>query len=275
MRTLIKHGLIVDPASHVHSKNNLLVEDGRIQGLTAEEPEADVILDAEGMVVSPGFVDIHMHEDPYDPEEGRLIPSIMTSMLRMGVTTAIGGNCGINTVSPLRYLELMDRDGGPINMGLLAGHTFLREQAGHRDKYSAIRPDEQQRLSRLVKEALEAGCFGVSFGIRYVPGVTRDEMVKTACFCHPDRRLQLFFFPVHHYLNSFFIRFPGYHLIPLCRIASSHLPLPHVLHSQTAAEFQDAEGESQNCQQRYKLSAPHYPSFFSSGRLLGGFGPRN
>ena len=79
MRTLIKHGLIVDPASHVHSKNNLLVEDGRIQGLTAEEPEADVILDAEGMVVSPGFVDIHMHEDPYDPEEGRLIPSIMTS----------------------------------------------------------------------------------------------------------------------------------------------------------------------------------------------------
>ena len=48
MRTLIKHGLIVDPASHVHSKNNLLVEDGRIQGLTAEEQEADVILDAEG-----------------------------------------------------------------------------------------------------------------------------------------------------------------------------------------------------------------------------------
>ena len=189
MRTLIKHGLIVDPASHVHSQNNLLVEDGRIQGLTAEEPEADVILDAEGMVVSPGFVDIHMHEDPYDPEEGRLIPSIMTSMLRMGVTTAIGGNCGINTVSPLRYLELMDRDGGPINMGLLAGHTFLREQAGHRDKYSAIRPDEQQRLSRLAKEALEAGCFGVSFGIRYVPGVTRDEMVKTACFCQSHGRL--------------------------------------------------------------------------------------
>ena len=104
MRTLIKHGLIVDPASHVHSKNNLLVEDGRIQGLTAEEPEADVILDAEGMGgFHLVFVDIHMHEDPYDPEEGRLIPSIMTSMLRMGVTTAIGGNCGINTVSPLRY----------------------------------------------------------------------------------------------------------------------------------------------------------------------------
>ena len=40
-----------------------------------------------------------------------------------------------------------------------------------------------------VKEALEAGCFGVSFGIRYVPGVTRDEMVKTACFCQSHGRL--------------------------------------------------------------------------------------
>lgn len=129
MRTLIKHGLIVDPASHVHSQNNLLVEDGRIQGLTAEEPEADVILDAEGMVVSPGFVDIHMHEDPYDPEEGRLIPSIMTSMLRMGVTTAIGGNCGINTVSPLRYLELMDRDGRPDQYGTTS-RPYLPAGAG-------------------------------------------------------------------------------------------------------------------------------------------------
>ena len=112
------------------SQNNLLVEDGRIQGLTAEEPEADVIWMPKGWWFHLVLWISNMHEDPYDPEEGRLIPSIMTSMLRMGVTTAIGGNCGINTVSPLRYLELMDRDGGPINMGLLAGHTFLREQPG-------------------------------------------------------------------------------------------------------------------------------------------------
>ena len=130
-----------------------------------------------------GFIDIHMHEDPYDPVRDRLIPSIMTSMLRMGVTTAIGGNCGINTVSPIRYLELMDRDGGPVNMGLLAGHTFLREQAGHLDKYAPITPDALRRLSGLAQEALEAGCFGISFGIRYVPGISMDEMVETARGC--------------------------------------------------------------------------------------------
>lgn len=189
MRTLIKNGIVVDPASRVHGRNHLLLEDGHVLDLTQEEPEADVILDAEGMIVAPGFLDIHMHEDPYDPVEDRLIPSIMTSMLRMGVTTAIGGNCGIHTVSPLRYLDLMDRDGGPINMGLLAGHTFLRREAGHLDKYSAIRPDEQKRLTALIQEALEAGCFGVSFGVRYVPGATEEEMIESARACRASGKL--------------------------------------------------------------------------------------
>lgn len=188
MRTLIKNGTIVDPASRVHARNNLLLEDGRVLATVQDEPEADVVLDAAGKYVCPGFIDLHMHEDPYDPQQDRLVPSIMTSMLRMGVTTAIGGNCGINTVSPIKYLELMDRDGGPVNMGLLAGHTFLREQAGHQDKYTAVTPDELERTARLADQALEAGCFGVSFGIRYVPGITMEEMVTTARGCRGSNR---------------------------------------------------------------------------------------
>jgi len=142
-----------------------------------------VVLDASGKYVCPGFLDIHMHEDPYDAEHDRLIPDITQSMLRMGVTTAIGGNCGINTVDPAKYLDLMDRDGGAVNMGLLAGHTFFREAAGHGDKYSPITPEELKKLSAMTQDALEAGCFGVSFGIRYVPGISMEEMVETARGC--------------------------------------------------------------------------------------------
>lgn len=188
MKTLIKNGTLIDPASRIHAKNNLLLEDGKILAHVPDEPEADVVIDAAGKYVCPGFIDIHMHEDPYDPETDRLLPSIMTSMLRMGVTTAIGGNCGINTVSPVKYLELMDRDGGPVNMGLLAGHTFLREQAGHADKYTAVTREELSRIVRLSQEALEAGCLGVSFGIRYVPGISMEEMVETARGCQRDRK---------------------------------------------------------------------------------------
>lgn len=183
MKTLIKNGTVIDPASRVHARLNLLLEDGSVALLTCEDVEADRVLDADGKYVCPGFLDIHMHEDPYDPVEDRLVPGIMCSMLRMGVTTAIGGNCGINTVSPIKYLDLMDRDGGPINMGLLAGHTFLREKAGHLDKYTAITPEELKRISALAQQALEAGCFGVSFGIRYVPGISREEMLETARGC--------------------------------------------------------------------------------------------
>lgn len=183
MKTLIKNGILIDPSSRIHSQNNLLLENGKILASVHGEPNADIVIDAAGKYICPGFIDIHMHEDPYDPQEDRLLPSIMSSMLRMGVTTALGGNCGINTVSPIKYLSLMDRDGGPINMGLLAGHTFLREQAGHTDKYTAVTREELSRIVQLSQDALEAGCFGISFGIRYVPGISMEEMVETARSC--------------------------------------------------------------------------------------------
>lgn len=180
MRTLIQNGTLVDPANRIHAKLNLVLENGAVAEVTDGTPSCDRTIDATGRMVCPGFVDIHMHEDPYDPGTDRLCPSIMACMLAMGVTTAIGGNCGINTVAPSRYLELMDRDGGPVNMGLLAGHTFLRQQAGHTDKYTPVTPEELRRLEELIRLEVEAGCLGVSFGIRYVPGLSHGEMVAAA-----------------------------------------------------------------------------------------------
>lgn len=180
MRTLIQNGTVVDPANGIHSKLNLVLEGGTVAAVTAQTPPCDRVIDAAGRIVCPGFVDIHMHEDPYDPVTDGLQPSIMLCMLRMGVTTAIGGNCGINTVLPSKYLELMDRCGAPVNMGLLAGHTYLRRQAGHLDKYTPIADGELGKLEGLIQEQLEAGCLGVSFGIRYVPGLDHREMVAAA-----------------------------------------------------------------------------------------------
>lgn len=189
MRTLIQNGTVVDPSQGIHSRLNLLLEDGEVAGLTSRPVEADRVIDAAGGIVCPGFIDIHMHEDPWDPRADRLVPDIMTAMLRMGVTTAIGGNCGINTTLPSRYLDLMDRDGGPVNMGLLAGHTFLRELAGHKDKYSPVTDGELEEIRRLARQELEAGCLGVSFGIRYVPGLTRREMLAAAEGCRDRQKL--------------------------------------------------------------------------------------
>ena len=94
MKTLILRGLVVDPANKIHSRQNVLLENGKIAAVFDGAPtEAQLagaeVIEADGLVVTPGFVDVHMHEDPYDEAEDRFRLDIFDCMLRMGVTTAV------------------------------------------------------------------------------------------------------------------------------------------------------------------------------------------
>ena len=64
MKLLIKNGRVIDPSRRIDAYLNLLIEDGKIRSLTQEAPEADRVIDAGGLTVCPGFVDMHAHEDP-------------------------------------------------------------------------------------------------------------------------------------------------------------------------------------------------------------------
>ena len=183
MKTLIKNGLLIDPAAGVHARLNLLLADGRVTAVTAEEPEADRVIDAAGRVVCPGFLDMHMHEDPVeadgtiyaDPER-----SIFRCMLRMGVTTAVAGNCGENQYHPADYLDIVDRDGTAVNVAMLAGHGWFRAQAGAADKYAPASATQIETMANAITESLRRGCIGVSYGIRYIPGMDEIELRLTA-----------------------------------------------------------------------------------------------
>ena len=61
MKTLIFGGRVIDPANRVDGLLNILVEDGKIAWVGTEMPEADKSIDATGKIVTPGFIDIHMH----------------------------------------------------------------------------------------------------------------------------------------------------------------------------------------------------------------------
>ena len=117
--TLIKSGTVVDPAQAIEKITNIYIEDGKIVELTDESPNADLVIDAAGKIVCPGFIDIHMHEDDYDPKTDTTAVSMAESALHMGVTLDIGGNCGNNACDPDHYLDITDRDGAPVNLGLL------------------------------------------------------------------------------------------------------------------------------------------------------------
>ncbi len=187
MTTLIYGGHVIDPANGVNGQLNLLIRDGKIAWAGTDIPEADRKIDATGKIVTPGFVDIHLHEDPV--EDGAISQCIFPMMLKMGVTTAVGGNCGINVWDPGDYLELVDRDGAAVNVGLYAGHEYFRKAAGAEDIYAGATPEQLDTMALNLCYALDAGCVGISFGLRYVPGADKQEFFRAAQCCAGPKKL--------------------------------------------------------------------------------------
>ena len=99
MELVINNGLIIDPKNKIFTQLNIAVEDGKVKELSKETLKGDCEIDAAGLCVTPGFVDIHMHEDPIVHID-KIKLNIFNRMLKMGVTTVIGGNCGIGTNDP-------------------------------------------------------------------------------------------------------------------------------------------------------------------------------
>ena len=186
MKTRIYGGRVIDPANALDGQYNLLLEDGKVIWIGTELPEAEETINATGKIVTPGFIDIHMHEDPV--ENGKIKQCIFPMMLRQGVTTAVGGNCGGNVYDPAAYLNMVDRDGAAVNVALYAGHEHFRIAAGAEDIYGGSTEAQRQEMAKNIAAALDAGCVGVSFGLRYVPGADREEFFRAAACCEKSRK---------------------------------------------------------------------------------------
>ena len=146
------------------------------------------VIDAAGLHVSPGFIDIHTHSDP-----DVLAYPTADSRVRQGVTTELAGNCG-SSAAPLAgegveerkedwrregveadwtdvasYLGQLERTGLSLNQALLVGQGTLRDNAvGSVDRL--LSADEMAAVSRALEEGLDQGAFGLSTGLEYVPG---------------------------------------------------------------------------------------------------------
>ncbi|RVT51290.1 N-acyl-D-amino-acid deacylase family protein [Rubrivivax albus] len=193
---VIRNGLVIDPASQFAAPFSIGVKDGRIATLTSQPIEGRDEIDADGLVVAPGFVDVHTHVDGNVPAGYELI--------KMGVTSAIAGNCGnfmwFEDADLMRQrlheqkdydvrnfnrldkdwsdlLDQVDQDGYPVHLGLLVGSATLRLKAGADDPNGPASDQQIAEMCRLAARQIEAGAFGVSFGVMYTPGMTRDELL--------------------------------------------------------------------------------------------------
>jgi N-acyl-D-amino-acid deacylase len=129
-------------------------------------------IDASKYVVTPGFIDVHAHGNP------ELTPGF-ENFLAMGVTTIFLGQDGASPwVRELKsYIVNEDSLRTGVNVAYMAGHGTLRRGSGVDDTEANER--EIERLSDLVRNVMEAGCFGVSTGLEYLPGSHADKRELT------------------------------------------------------------------------------------------------
>ncbi|HEX6058949.1 MAG TPA: D-aminoacylase [Gemmatimonadaceae bacterium] len=175
---LIAGGTVVDGTGAPGYRADVAVEDGRIVAVSREaipHERAARVIDATGLVVAPGFIDLHAHLDPLLRLPGA------ESAVRQGVTTALGGPDGGGPLPLAPYLDSAAALGLGMNVAFLAGHNTIRERVmGEADR--APSPAELARMQRLVAEAMGEGAWGLSTGLKYIPGAysTTEEVVALA-----------------------------------------------------------------------------------------------
>lgn len=175
----ITGALVPDFATKSLLRADIGVEGGLIACLGDVPGPARQTLDARGLVASPGFIDIHMHEESLEP--GPAEPyDIARYMLAMGVTTAVGGNCGNNRQGVADFLGFVDRVGAPINYLCYSGHNSARAAAGVAGPYEAATRAQAEAMADIVARDLDAGAIGLSYGLEYSPAVTMEEMAGVA-----------------------------------------------------------------------------------------------
>jgi len=197
---LIRGGHILDGTGNPWYAAEVGIAEGKIQRIgQLEGARARRVLEAQGLAVAPGFIDIHNHSDTT-----LLINPRAASLVRMGCTTCVVGNCGYS-LAPLRnptrglclaglpfpksgldfgwtsfgeYLGEYERRGVAINVASLVGHGTVRIGTMGLE----ARPPtagELREMEELVEEAMRAGAFGISTGLAYPPGffASTEELV--------------------------------------------------------------------------------------------------
>lgn len=203
---LIRHGDVIDGTGGARFAADIAIRGARIASIgDLSQATADREIDAAGRVVSPGFIDAHTHDDRLMLSDGDMAPKVS-----QGITTIIGGNCGISLAPMPRpipdpvtppldlldghgqwfrfpsfkaYLEALRATPAATNCAMLLGHSTLRV-ATMDDVTRPANEHEIAAMRELVVEALEAGAIGVSTGLVYPPAVaaTTQEIIEV---CQP------------------------------------------------------------------------------------------
>lgn len=201
MDILIKDARIIDGSGSPSFEGSIGIKGEKIAVVgNISEARAGTVIDAKGLTVSPGFIDIHAHS-----EFTLLADSRGEGKVTQGVTTEVSGNCGLSA-GPLygdyferrkgdlaelgleldwhdlgNYFGILKKRGLSLNFATLIGHGNLR---GSVVGYGNRKPtgEEMERMKTLLRDSMKAGGFGLSSGLIYPPGVysETEELIELA-----------------------------------------------------------------------------------------------
>ncbi len=195
---LIRGGRVIDGAGNPWYRADVGIADGRIAAVGRVDEPAERVIDAAGLFVCPGFIDMHTHSDLQ-----LLVNPRHEAKVQQGVTLDVIGQDGLSyapvtdeVLEQLRgqlaawnedppgfdwswrtvgeYLDRLDADGIAINAAYLAPHGTIRMIAMGTDDRPPT-ADELAHMQRLLAEALEQGAVGLSTGLTYTPGMYADD----------------------------------------------------------------------------------------------------
>ncbi|MEO6595663.1 MAG: D-aminoacylase [Planctomycetota bacterium] len=174
---VLRGGVLVDGPARTTRPGNLAIAGGRIAAVgDFSVPPGTPVLELGGLFVAPGFIDVHTHVDTEIVRE-----PLCQNFLRMGVTTLITGNCGSSVKDIAAHFDRLEKGGIGVNYGSLVGLGTVRTAVlGTKNRAPDL--TELQRMADLVEAGMQAGAFGVSTGLIYVPGIyaARQELEALA-----------------------------------------------------------------------------------------------
>jgi N-acyl-D-aspartate/D-glutamate deacylase len=171
---VIANGRVMDPETGLDAVRNLGISAGKIRAISVEPLQGKTVLDAKGLVVAPGFIDLHEHGQE---------PRNYQFQAHDGVTTSLELEVGTDDVDAW-YAQ---REGKTlINFGVSAGHIPVRMKVMHDPgnflptgdaAHREATPQELEEIKTRIRHGLERGALAVGMGINYTAGASHDEIV--------------------------------------------------------------------------------------------------
>ena len=176
---ILRGGTVIDGTGAPGRRADVALRGDRIVAVGSFEADPGAkVIDAAGLIVAPGFIDLHTHSD-----QGITQPRTRSNAnyVTQGVTTIVTGNCGGGVLDVARYFAAIDAHGAGTNVIHLVPHGDVRSAIlGNAER--APSPAELDRMKQLVERGMQAGAWGLSTGLIYVPGryARTDELIELA-----------------------------------------------------------------------------------------------